>query len=224
MDTGCTRSFQSNLVSVDGSRESVLFMFVSLASSLLACHIIEAHNRGSIHVCSRHEWLCWNKWESGSARKTQAPSNLHFSPRTWNPVNRWVVQKKAIHPPSSKPALWSGPGLQLPFLCNYLDPVSQTQCGYQSTNSELRARRELHCRTALPSTICEREASFANEPVAQMICKVSFNSHSLPFLWNTPDLGGFCLLPLFPNTSLQNYTCTRPISWVIVPGYKLIPN
>lgn len=102
----------------------------------------------------------------------------------------WVVQKHTIHPPSSKPSLWSRPGLQLSFLCNYLDPVSQTQCGYQSTNSELRDRKELHCRTALPSTTCEQEASLANEPVAPMIRKVSFNWHSVPFLQNTLGLGG----------------------------------
>lgn len=140
----------------------------------------------------------------------------------------WVVHKRTIHPPSSKPSLWSRPDFQLPVmpLSNYLDPISQTLCGYQPTNSGLRDREELHSSAALPPTFWEPGPHLQNEPVAQMIPKISSNSESLcpfcetPQTWEDSD-SHHCFLP----PGLQSYTtCTRPISWVIVPEYKLIPN
>lgn len=90
-------------------------------------------------------------------------------------------------------------------LSNYLDAVSQTQCGYQPPKSGLRDRRELHSSTALPLTFCELGPHLQNESVVQMISKAS-SSPDILCLLKHPRLGR---TPSF--TIVSNYGVFRAI-------------
>lgn len=119
-----------------------------------------------------------------------------------------VVNQHTTHHPCPEPSLWSRPGFQFPIgatLSNYLDAVSQTQCGYQPPKSGLRDRRELHSSTALPLTFCELGPHLQNESVVQMISKAS-SSPDILCLLKHPRLGR---TPSF--TIVSNYRVFRAI-------------